>query len=361
MQLELALEIVKLIFPYGAGATGAVLLFVFFLLFHPEKIEKWQAIIWGWIESAGILYRRASKERLRHSIQGTVSGFTRHLAFELPQFDPPKVKIEWIQPSASKKAFIDQGKAVIRLRRDDPNNENIVTACLMFISQILLRKSVRYLSPTQRDAIELFTGFKMLAREAPEVYDSFVDKWLYPGIEKCNEKVYEYFEKFRLIDQSEYFVPVFLQELVFLGDKVYGRRRDDTIIHEVDGAIHFLEVYASRKLGERTDRPSFDGEACRFAIMIIGMSVNVDQERYDIYLNHINERLIPCGVETIYLVGPAKNASFIGELSRLVRGDFDNPFSRNYEVKIFDRDGKLIRSINHLSVLRKKKQIRYIP
>jgi hypothetical protein len=353
-------ELLKVLFPAGIGSLTTAGLILLVILFFPEKVDKWLAILWSGIEKLGILYRYASKERIRHDIQGSVSEFSKHLGRELPDFVPPQVRIEWVAEAKDRRAFLETGKAVIRLRRSDPDQENIATAAMLFVSRILLRKARRYLSPTQREAVELFVGFRMLKSQASEVYDHFVDRWLYPGIEKTNPKIDQYFRRFHHIDEAELFIPVFLQELLYMGDKVFARRRDDAIFAEVDSALQFLEVYANRRLGEKADRPSFNGEACRFAIMIVGMAQNIADERFEVYLKHIRERLLPCGVETIYVIGPARNADFIRHLAGLAAPDFTNPFSRNYRVLIKDRDGNPIESDSHLSVLRSKRTAAYV-
>jgi hypothetical protein len=200
----------------------------------------------------------------------------------------------------------------------------------------------------------------MLREELEEVLDVFVDKWLFPGIEKGSEKISAYFERFRGIDAAQLFTPVFLQELIYMGEKVFGRRRDDSVMREVDSALEFLELHAQRRIGEHLDRPYFDGEACRFAIMIVGIPPNIDEERYDVYLRHITERLVPCGVETVYMVGPSKNIGFIAGIARMARDQFNNPFTRNFRVELTTREGTRIEADNHLSVLRRRVRQRYI-
>ena len=208
--------------------------------------------------------------------------------------------------------------------------------------------------------MELYVGYKMLERQPEDVFDAFIDKWLYFGIEKGNEKIGMYFEKFRNIDQSQFFLPIFLQELVFMGDKVFGHKRDDTIAKEVDGALEFLEIYSSRIIGEKTDRPYYNGETCRFAIMIVGMTANIDEERYDIYIKHIREYLLPCEVETIYMLGPIKNIEFMRQIAKKVGDEFSNPFSKNYRVTLQTHTGEVKQVVSHLSVLRKNQQVRYL-
>ncbi len=357
---DFIIAILKILFPVGIGSLGTTGLIAFAMLFYPEKVDKWRGLIWGGIENLGLMYKQANKAKIRYSIQGDIGEFANHLGNELPQFAPPGVKIEFVDTVGDKKVFIENGKAIIRLRRDDTNSENTVNACLLYVSQVLLRKSVRYLSPTQRESVELYVGYKMLERQSEEVFDVFVDKWLFPGIEKGNEKVSSYFEKYKKIDQSRFFTPIFLQELVYMGDKVFGKKRDDSVMKEVDGALDFLDVHASRKIGQRMDQLYFNGEVCRFAIMIVGWSRNIDDERYDVYIKHIRERLMPCGVETIYMLGSVKNIEFMRELAQRVEDEFSNPFSKNYEVVLHSPDDELILVTNHLSVLRRRHRERYV-
>lgn len=360
MNGDFIVEVLKILFPTGAGVLGTVFVFAILLLLYPEKVEKWQGILWGWVEQGGLLYKRASKERIRHSIQGRVSSFVRNLGHRLPEFDPPAVRIEWVDEKVDRKAFLDEGKAVIRLRRQDPNNENIATACMVFVSHILLRKARRYLSPTQRQSVELYVGYKMLQEEKEEVVDAFVDRWLYPGIEESNEKVAQYFDRYQAIDQAEFFLPIFLQELIYVGEKVFGKKRDEIIVHEVDGALQFLEIHASRCVGEKIDRPYFNGKTCRFAIMIVGVLPMIYEQRYDVYLKHIRESLIPCEVETIYIIGPSANRKFINNITKMVDDEFSNPFSRDYKATLLSRDGERVPASSHLSVLRARRRRRYL-
>lgn len=358
------LEVLKVLFPYGIGAVGTgtalAIAFAVLLVFFPEKIEKWQSLLWGWIENLGLLYKRASKQKIQHSIQSRVTTFAKRLGHSLPEFDPPDVRIEWVDETVDRKAFLDGGRAIIRLRRNDPNNENVATACMVYVSNILLRKTGRYLSPTQKDSVELYVGYKMLQGLGEEAMDAFIDRWLYPGIEESNQKVSEYFDRYRTIDNAEFFVPVFLQELIYLGEKVFGRSRDDALIHEVDGALEFLEIYESRRIGEKVARPYFNGSGCRFGIMIVGVQPNIEDERHDVYLRHIRETLFPADVDTIYMIGPKQNHKFMKEIAREISEDFIVPFSRDYKASLLNSEGDRIPVSNHLLVVRRKTRERYI-
>ena len=94
--------------------------------------------------------------------------------------------------------------------------------------------------------------------------------------------------------------------------------------------------------------------------MIVGISQNIDDERYDVYLDHINNVLLPCEVETIYLLGPEKNKRFMKEIAKRNEQEFNLIFERNYRTRMLGIDGIEFRVENCLIVIRSKKIERYI-
>jgi len=52
-----------------------VLVLVIILLFFPEKIEKWSALLWKLMSFMGGLFRFARKRYIKHDLQGRVNDF----------------------------------------------------------------------------------------------------------------------------------------------------------------------------------------------------------------------------------------------------------------------------------------------
>lgn len=337
--------------------VGAV--YIIYSLFFTDHLLSIFGKIWGFIEKLGICVKKANKAKIKYTIQGKLLNYSFALSKILPDYFAPNIKVKWVDENTSRKAFIENDVAVIRLRKDEPKNENIVAGTMIYISEIILRKPKRYLAPSQNKAVELFIGYKLLHDEE-EILDSFVESYLYPGVNEGNEKIGDYFTRFKYIDSSNFFIPIYLQEILYLGEKVYGKKREDSIYQEVDGALDFLEMYASKKIGEKIDQPYFDGNTCKFAIMIVGRKENVQQDNHELYLDHINNHLMPFGVETIYLIGSKGNKSFIHEIAHHVKDNFEMIYSCDYQCSILDQNGEKTYVWNHIKVLRKKIRERYI-
>lgn len=351
------LEIIKYLVPGGSGLFALLLL----LLLWPEKIEKWSALLWKLLDKLRILCGVAHKRYVKHDIQGRVNDFTKRLAQEIPTFRSLGINIEWITGSTSRQSFIDDGKVVVRLKREDDNNYNFVQASMLFISQSLLLKAKRYISKSQKEAADLFTGMKLFQSEKDEVVDVFISEWLFPKIGGSDTKVANYFSRYEVIDRAGLFFPVYIQELNFLGEKVFGKRRDQRIMHEVDELIRFLEGYAERVVGQDME-PYLEKAHCRCAIMIIGKAFKVKvQKAVEPYVNHIKGTLIPAAVETVYIMGPVENQGFIQEVCEQCDHHFEVIYKKNYRGILQYRNGESRKCKNHLAVLRARQHEHYYP
>lgn len=339
------------------GTAGLIL---FIVIVFPGILNKTISSYWALIEKIGILYSKANKGKIKYSIQGKISDFSFELYDKLPEFQAPAIKVEWIDQNVTRKAFIENNVAVIKLCRDDPKNENLVNGTMLYVSDILLRKSGRYLSQSQKNAVELFVGYKLLGKEREDVLNSFVDSYLYPGINAKNPKISDYFDRYKNIDEFNFFIPIYLQEIIYLGEKVFGKRREDYIYKEVDDSLSFLEMYASRRIGEKVDQNCFDGNTCKFSIMIVGMKEKVIQEKHQIYIQHIRENLIPIGIETIYVLGPINNRHFIDQIAQKVQDTYKKIYSLDYESYTLRPDGTRKPVFTNLTVLRKIDRERYL-
>jgi len=250
---------------------------------------------------------------------------------------------------------------VVRLKREDSNNYNFVQACMLFISQTLLLKAKRYISKPQKEAADLFTGMKLFESEKEEVVDVFISEWLFPKVGNSETKVANYFRQYELIDRCGLFFLVYIQELNFLGEKVFGKRRDDLIIREVDDLIEFLENYAKRVAGQEMEL-YFEKPHCKFAIMIVGKAFKVKVQRsIEPYVNYIKGKLIPAEIETLYIMGPAENESFIQKICQECDQDFNVISKRNYDSMLRYPDGEWRKCKTHLAILRTLERKHYYP
>src|SRR5438552_333653 len=163
------------ILKYALPRAGPVVLLLLALLFFPEKIEAWSALLWKLLNRFGRLFKGAHRRYVKHDLQGRVNDFVKSLRREVPAIGATKLRLEWVDPSVPRKSFIENETVVLRLRRNDPADQNFVHGAYLFVSGMLLRRPKRYLSPSQRDAIDLFVCSKLLEREKPAVVEAFLD------------------------------------------------------------------------------------------------------------------------------------------------------------------------------------------
>jgi hypothetical protein len=321
---------------------------VLLLLFMPEKIEKWSALLWKCLSG---LFRVAHKRYVKHDLQGRVNEFIKQLRRQVPGVADAKLRVEWVDPLTPRKSFIEGDHVVIRLKRDDPDDHNFVHGAYLFVSETLLRKAKKYVSLSQREALDLFVCTKLLEAEKTSVVGAFLDQYLHPGTEATKSKVALYVDDFEIIHKSGFFFPLLVQELEYLGEKVFGRRRDDLIIGEVDGMVQFLKPVATRTIGDEGDL-DFDGQYCRFAIVIVGKPYKL-LTSIEPYVRYIANSVIPNGAETIYILAKLENKERVAEICQRFGTLYELARGLAFETFLRYSDRKEA-ALQYLVVLRKR-------
>lgn len=116
---------------------------------------------------------------------------------------------------------------------------------MLYLARSIIPQAKSYISEKQKLSIDLFVAKKILEKEHISIMQQFIDDFLFRGTEDV--KVSELFEKYDFIDKAELFFPVLIQELTFLGQKVFAKRKDQTIYEEFTGMVDFLSSYSQRK------------------------------------------------------------------------------------------------------------------
>ena len=338
------------------GLWGIPIFLVFYFLFFPEKATKASSVLWGILHN---VFRVGERRYIRYDIEGRVNDFTKTtLKKEIREFDPPHLKIQWVKEGQNEEDFIRNEELVVRVRKRKNQNINFVNVAMVFISRSVLPKAKRYVSQKQKESIDLYTAKKLFESEKQEVLDQFVSEYLVAKTE--DEKIGDYFKKFDNLDRAGLFFSVLIQELTFLGEKVFADRKDQAIVEEVAGLVDFLNDYANRKVGD-TSVSDFKGAYCRFAIRIVGDANKIQAQGSVPYIHHIKQ-LAEEGYETVYLVGADKNKDFMEEIasSAPVYKEYEKYHSRSYRAILRYDEGQEREVPTYLIVLRARKRENYI-
>lgn len=343
-------------FLFGGGAAISVI--VVAIISNPEKAEKWFALFWKSLVKLKVGLRFAHKKYVQHDFQGSVNEFIKKHADVVPGFQANHVRLEWVDGDVKKQSFLEANRVVVRIKRHDENHANFVKSVYLFISTSLLYRAKRYISPPQGQAIDLFVTTELFREQKPEVVDHFLEEYLHPQIDDGSARVTSLFEKFDVISRGGLFFPVFLQEMDYLGQKVFGKGKSQDIVEEVDSLIEFLQSLALRQVGDDEVDLNFIKKYCRCAVVLIGKPLKLSQS-IDPYVKFIDNGL-PENVETVYLFGRAENNKAIQQVCDRVVDKFDVVAERKLnKVLLYGEEKRKISSF--LAVLRSKRRELYVP
>lgn len=328
-----------------------LLVFAVLILLVPEKVEKWVAMFWYFLSRLGTLFDFAHKRAVKLDIQGGLNDYVKKISKEIPQISKFKVEVELVDEPLSKKNFLEDDKVILRLRRNDPYETNFVHGAYLFVSTSLLHQAKRYISQSQREALDLYVTTRVLEKEKPSIVGQFLDEYLHPELHDSKSKKTKYYDKFAHIDTSGLFYPVLLEELEFLGAKVFGDRKDEKIITEVDGLVEFLEAISERKVGDDGTDLNHKREYCRFAIMIIGKKFKLT-ESMEPYIKFIREKFHVDGIETIYVLGRVENKEYVEKICEGVADIYWQYKNRNTKTVLRFNDGTTEMVVQNIVALR---------
>lgn len=326
------------------GPGAAIVLLV---IFNLELVQKWGAVIGYFL---GKTFRFLNKKAIQLDLQGNINSFVKEVAKEIPTLELQKVKVEFVDESVARKGILGEGEVILRLRRDDPHDLNLVHGAYMFVSTSLLHRVKRYISISQRDALDLYVTTRLIETEKPNIVGCFLDEFLHPILQDQHSDRAKYYDQLFKIDSSGLFYPVLLEELHFLGNKVFGDRKDERIIAEVHGLIEFLENFSKRVLGKETDL-DFKREYCKSAILIIGKKVKLFIEQHSPYVKRIRLVLAPEKIETIFILGHCENKKLIDEVVESVSDLYSTIRSRKSKMILNLEDGSQMSVDGYIVVL----------
>ena len=350
-------EIIVAIIKYGLGPIAGVLLGIFIALHYQDKIQKYSVWFWTFIR---LFWKKAEKKIISNDIEGRVNSFSKSLSKEMVNFDPVGVEVQWIEEGEFPAHFFNDDRLVVRMRQHTSQNKNFVYASMVFISACVVPKAKKYISKSQRESLDIFVGKKLFEKEKPMVAQQFFDDYFSPKMEK--EKVAELVEKYNLIDKVALFFPVLVQELTFLGEKVFWRKKETQIMNEVNYLVDFLEDYSNREIGDVTTLNQFQGAYCRCGIMLISKAFKRELGDIDPYIHHI-ESLADNKIENIHIIGPAtsENINFITRIVREVeqKGIFEQYTKPQTHTALVKSGGQRKPIKSYILILRNPNAVRY--
>ncbi len=349
--LEQTSDFTKGFFTGGISITAIVIFLAFLWVKYPDNVKIVLSQIWYVLSF--VFKKWAGRKYVKAHLEGTLGKRIEEINKEVHGLDADKIKIILVQ-SKTREAFIKERTLIIRLQHRENHYENLVNVAVVYAENFLYRKLELHLDGEQRTSINLYTA-KSLLKNRGEAALQFLHKNCYLPVAKDNENIQTYFEKLEKIDNRGLFYNVFVQEMVFLGNKVYFKKKPIGINDEVKNFINFLEDFAQRGRGETKIEKTFLGTNIKVAFVLVAEREKRELRLSKIFVYYIKNQLLSRGIESIYTLGWSANIPFVHTVANTIKEQAENLVEINrIKYKSVFTDGGIV---DALCVLFRNKSI----
>jgi len=326
-------------------------------LANPQKTVYWISVVgsfFGWA-SAGV-----AEKALAGKLESRINDFAVHSYKTIQHVDPNGARIAWVDSDADVKSALDaDGDVVLFLNPSRPEGENLSRAALMYVSRKFIPRAKLYMAQRQRESMDLFVTGKLLDQANAEIASDFFANFVGPAI--GDDKLAALVEDYHLMDRAGLFFPVFVQELVFLGEKVALGGSRKAVEAEVRSLLKFLRDRANRVLGDESIPLRFEGQYCKCGLVIVAKAEKLAELGSEPYVQAISSNWHD-GVENVYVIGGADIADAIDAIvaEAETRTRLIQVVRKKYEAQVQVRPGHWRHSKNILVLLRSSSVQRYM-
>lgn len=318
-----------------------------------------------WIGKIGALFGWANAGVARNALAGRIESRINEFAVfsyqAIQHVDPNGVKIAWVDSDAAvDSALTADGDVVVYLNPAKPEGENLSRTALMYVARKFIPRSKLYMTPRQRESMDLFVTGRLLDQANPDIASEFFSKFMGPATLN-DEKLSALVETYHLMDRAGLFFPVFVQELVFMGEKVALGGSRKAVESEVRSLLDFLGKRAARVKGDDSIPMSYEGPFCKCGLVIVAKAEKLAEQGIDPYVQSVvsyaNDEF-----ENIYVIGGADTSDAIDRIvaEAEVRTRLVEVVRKEYPAQVQHAPGQWHTTQNVLSLLRSLNVQRYM-
>lgn len=250
-------------------------------------IMSFIAATFGWFKS--------SRTKKSIEINGTTS--INKLNRIVPELNLPELSVKWVKSDSQGKVRLEPGKAIVLLKYNQDNTQNIINTTSIYIQNTLLLNSKPYLDKGIIKAID-FAVIRAFLSKTPQK-DYIVSQY----INTYNEDIDRYedaFNKVLRVEDEGLFTRVLLREYAIWGNKIVGRVRDSSLVGDSSDFLTFIYNIASRDFDELTPL-AFNSVTLKVAVLLVARLDTYSEKGVKPYLRRIREGFAN-GINTFYLL-----------------------------------------------------------
>ncbi len=302
-------------FIWSKGWIAALVIILLLVIDDPDRAEKIKEIFFL---PTFRLFKRGSRQYIAAKVGYTSTQFLKQKLLPLlPSTANVKIQIRWVK-SPSDPVLTENGNLILYMRETNDQTRNILAATQVALPRVVCTTLRPCLQKDLEDAVDLVLLRKLataLGKHAEPVFQ----RYFLRASTEDNVKLQGLFAKLVELDTHGTFVPIFLEELNELGERLYtsGDNTDQT--KEITHFLEFLLTEARRK--EREDiKLDYFSSTFSVGIIILAASYKVLREGVSPYINRIDQK-VRQGCDSIYIITYQQALPFMDKLLQVLDAD----------------------------------------
>lgn len=344
MSLDLD-EIVKIFnISYPWGIIAVLLIFIFYIIKNPEKVEKWKSIFAGAFAWISI---RAEKINISKDIESKLNSYRKETNKKCEGLIPYKMEVKFMNPIdfGVERTEEQDEKVIIIMRNRKNQNENLIRAAMLSTEKILIPNSRHYVDPFLMKSIDLQFIKNFIFSTDIIKLNFFINNFLAPEL-KASKSLKDKVIILEKLSERGIFVRILLQELKDYGLQFYPTTSNRNLFKESRQFFAMLEKLANKE--PDVDIPlDFNGKYIKIHIFLIGRS-HVVYRKNEIQTGPYKKHIFNSeekGIKVIYILALSHNviaAKKISEELDEMIDRFKKISESNYKVNIRNEKMKAI-------------------
>jgi hypothetical protein len=254
-------KLIENILLYGLGPTFFLVL-LFLIVQDPNRAFKLRALI---VAPFFFLFKWFKREYVASQVSGALNTFfSRELSG-----NSTKIKIDWIR--TEKDPYFQSGKLVVRMKRDEDQTMNILTATKYALPKMVCPIFRHHITQTYATAID-FAFLQKIADQLGNHGKSVFKKYfLSPEIE-FEPTLANTLQKLIKLDRFGIFTSIFINELDHIGEGLYADANTIDRTPELTNFTDYLCTVADRNIGKEIELMYFS-DVFKVSIILLAKSM----------------------------------------------------------------------------------------
>ncbi len=309
----------------------------------PNKVDKYIALV---TRPVFLITNWWSKKYIGAEVSYQVTEFfNRHIIRNIANHPNVKIEINWVLDDKDP-ILKEDNTLIVCLKRDKDQTRNILKAAettIPIITYSNLRLNIKKYVAKSIDLVSLRNLAKKLGNHGRYAYKKY---FLDPNLVE-DERIPELYQKLVEIDNRGYFVPIFLNELEYIGDGLFAEGDTNDYSDEIVGFMEYLIQIARIEVGDEVKQWSYFSKLFNAGIILLANNERMIKKGVKPYLDRITKGLKQ-GHESIYILSEENSWDFLNRYEKvlsendrvLIKGHyqidgivFNNP-QRKSKVKI---------------------------